>query len=73
MVLNYIRGDKMKGRLNIYLSSDLEHWYREQAAKAGVSLSGMVAMALHFYREQRDAVRLLTDLVDNIKKPLAGD
>ncbi len=57
----------------MYLSTDLEHWYREQAAKAGVSLSGMVAMALNEYKQQKDAVRILNDLVGKLEKPLAGD
>lgn len=55
-----------KGRLNIYLSPELEKWYREQAEKAGVSISNMVAIALHTYREQRDALSILKDLTERL-------
>lgn len=57
-----------KVRINAYISPDLERWYREQAEKAGATISSMVAIALNAYREQRDAMRIMGDVLEKLEK-----
>lgn len=55
-----------KARINAYVSPELERWYREQAEKAGATISSMVAIALNSYREQRDAMQIMRDLLEKV-------
>ena len=55
-----------KARINAYVSHELERWYREQAEKAGATISSMVAIALNTYREQRDAMQIMRDVLEKV-------
>ena len=53
-----------KERFSLWVSPDLMRWYREQASNSGVSISNMVCLGLQFYREYRDAIGVLKDVLE---------
>ena len=57
-----------KARIYGYVSPELERWYKEQAERTGASVSSLVAVALNLYREQRDAMRIIGDVLEKLEK-----
>lgn len=47
-------------RINITLSEELKDWYTERAEIYGMSISGLMVMALAQYKEQQEAVRAMS-------------
>jgi hypothetical protein len=59
----------IKDRMNLTLSQDLKAWYMSRAENYGMSLSGVMVMALAQYREQQQAVSAMSN-VDLVMKKL---
>lgn len=47
-------------RFNITLSEELKNWYAARAESYGMSISGLMVMALAQYKEQQEAVRAMS-------------
>ena len=67
-----MRKGERKARFSLWVSPALMDWYREQAWKSGVSISNMVAIGLQFYREQRDAISVLKDVLEVLQRDGVG-
>lgn len=46
-------------RFNITLSEELKEWYYERAERYGMSISGLMVMALVQYKEQQEAMKAM--------------
>lgn len=57
-----------KARITAYISPELEMWYKQQAEEAGATISSMIAIALNTYREQRDAMRIMGNVLEKLEK-----
>lgn len=56
-------------RAGIVLGVDLRDWFRQRASETGVSMSALMAMALHQYREQQEVLsKMRTDEWANMVK-----
>ncbi|BCS82483.1 hypothetical protein [Anaerocellum diazotrophicum] len=57
-----------KVRMNVYLDESLKKYVEEQAEFYGMSLSAFVSMCVAEHKKQNEAINVLDNLVDELKK-----
>ncbi|MGG3805836.1 hypothetical protein [Metabacillus fastidiosus] len=55
-------------RINIVLSNENHSWFKQRAAEMGVSMSGLMAMALDSYKTQQIMANQIPDMLEAMEK-----
>lgn len=55
-------------RLNAYIPKSYKKWLEKECKKTGLTLSGLVVVALGTYIDQKDFVEVFPELVDLLKE-----
>ena len=58
----------MNLRKNITISRELAYWYEKQSKNMGVSQSALMVIALDFYREYKESMSHVPDLITLLSK-----
>ena len=58
----------MNLRKNITISRELASWYEKQSKKMGVSQSALMVIGLDFYREYKESMSHVPDLITLLSK-----
>ena len=63
-----MEGYVMNIRKNITISRELAYWYEKQSKNMGVSQSALMVIALDFYREYKESMSHVPDLITLLSK-----
>lgn len=60
--------DRKTQRVNVILSHDNYMWFKERASEMGVSMSGLMAMALDSYKMQQIVANQMPEMLEVAKR-----
>ena len=62
-----------RGRINVYLSSDLKEYVDSSAKNFGVSTSAFMTMIIQSYKQQSEAMKVMGDMGEILNRLEALD
>ena len=64
----FIITTKRRQRVNINMGTDMHEWLKEVSEELNISVSALIIMAVHNFRQQYDVVPTIKPMLDELNK-----